>query len=196
MRDRTAPISPGEAPAEEVARLRGCLSDLVSIMTLPALRAGGEPPRILGTLLDALREMLRLAFVLVRLNDPDGGPSVEMMRVGPPLAGIARARELGAVIDTSLGADPSGWPPRPRVVTGSVELAVASARLGLQGESAQHPRAGRLAVAVRRCRSRQPPAVGVLRPDVGGAEAMEDERHGSPLARRAGKYRRVVWNEH
>lgn len=31
-----------ETPTEEVARLRGCLNDLVGIMALPALWAGGE----------------------------------------------------------------------------------------------------------------------------------------------------------
>jgi hypothetical protein len=68
--DREVPV---EFPAEEVSRLRGCLNDLIGIMALPALWAGGEPPRILSTLLDALLEMLRFTFVFVRLTDPDGG---------------------------------------------------------------------------------------------------------------------------
>src|SRR5437879_349856 len=49
-----------ESPVEDVAPLRRCLSDLVSIMALPALWAGGEPPRIVSTLIVSLLEMLRL----------------------------------------------------------------------------------------------------------------------------------------
>ena len=45
---------PLESPAEEVTRLRDCLNDLRDIMALPALWAGGEPPRIVSTSLDAL----------------------------------------------------------------------------------------------------------------------------------------------
>jgi hypothetical protein len=60
-----------ESPAEEVTRLRGCLNDLATMMALPALSTGGEPSQILSTLLDALLGTLRLAFVFVRLNDPE-----------------------------------------------------------------------------------------------------------------------------
>ena len=126
--------APREAPAEEVARLRGCLNDLVSITALPALWAGGEPPQIVGTLLDGLREMLRLAFVFVRLKDPEGGPPIEMVRVGAPLAGIATARQVGEMLDLSLGAAPSQWLPGGRVSIGGADVCVASARLGLQAE--------------------------------------------------------------
>ena len=45
---------PLESPAEEVTRLRDSLNDLRSIMALPALWTGGEPPRIVSTSLDAL----------------------------------------------------------------------------------------------------------------------------------------------
>ena len=65
---------PGESADEEVARLRGCFNDLVGMTALPALWTGGEPSQIAGTLLDALLETLRLAFALIRLIDPEGGP--------------------------------------------------------------------------------------------------------------------------
>jgi hypothetical protein len=45
---------PLESPAEEVTRLRESLNDLRGIMALRALWAGGEPPRIVSTSLDAL----------------------------------------------------------------------------------------------------------------------------------------------
>jgi PAS domain S-box-containing protein len=123
-----------ESPAGEVARLRRCLNDLISIMALPALWAGGEPRDIVGSLLDAMREMLRLAFVFVRLNDPEDGAIVEMMRIGAPLEGVATARDLGDLLDRSLGPAPSRWPPSARVSIGDARARVAAARLGLQGE--------------------------------------------------------------
>jgi PAS domain S-box-containing protein len=125
---------PLEAPAEEAARLRRCLNDLVSVMALPALWAGGEPRQIVGTLMDALREMLRLAFVFVRLNDSEDGTFIELMRASAPLEGIATARDLGKLLGRSLGTVPSHWPPSARVSMGDTDVQVAAARLGLQGE--------------------------------------------------------------
>jgi PAS domain S-box-containing protein len=94
-----------ESPTEEVTRLRGCLDDVVGLMALPAVSTGGEPSQMLTTLLDALLRTLRLTFVFARLNDPEAGGSIEIMRVAGPLGGAARA-----------------------------DLSLASARVGLRGE--------------------------------------------------------------
>ena len=59
----------------------------------------------MSTLTDALLGMLGLAFVCVRLNDPEGGPSIETMRIGEMSGGTARS-----------------------------DVSFASARLGLHGE--------------------------------------------------------------
>ena len=77
--------------AEEVTRLRDCLNNLVSITALPDFWTDGEPPHIVSTLLDALLGTLRLAFVVVRLNDPEGRPSIEMERVAESWQGATRA---------------------------------------------------------------------------------------------------------
>jgi PAS domain S-box-containing protein len=122
-----------EPAADEAARLRGCLNDLVSIMALPALWAGSEPPHILGTLMDALVGMLRLAFVVVRPNDPEDGHPIEMVRVAESMGGTARARDISAAIDSALGDAPRTWPSRVQLSIGDLELSVASVRLGLDG---------------------------------------------------------------
>ena len=83
--------APLESAADEITRLRDCLNDLVSITALPALSTGGEPGQIVSTLLDALLGMLQLAFVYVRLNDSEGGRSVETVRVAGSLEGTARS---------------------------------------------------------------------------------------------------------
>ena len=85
-------------------RLRGCLNDVVSVMGLPAVWGGTEPPQILATLMDALFGMLRLTFVFIRLSDPDGGPPIELMRIASPFEGALRAQDL----TDALGVGSSG----------------------------------------------------------------------------------------
>ena len=64
----------------------------------------------------------------------DGTPSIEIMRVADSLAGTDRAREIRDAIDASLG-DASPKPlSRSTTPVGEVDLSVASARLGLDGE--------------------------------------------------------------
>ena len=123
-----------DPPTPEARRLRRCLSDLVSIMALPALWADGEPRHIGTTLLDALAAMLRPAFVHVRLNDPEGGPPIEMTRVDETLVDAGEARDIGTAIALARTAPAPDGPTRTRMSAGGVDLSVASAHLGLQGE--------------------------------------------------------------
>jgi len=120
--------------AEEVTRLHDCVNDLVSIMALPALWTDGEPAQIVSTLLDALLGTLRLGFVGVRLNDPEGGRSIEMVRVAESLQGTAGARDISQAIDSSLRDAPTRWPSRAQVFIREVDLSVACAPLGIRGE--------------------------------------------------------------
>jgi hypothetical protein len=77
---------------DEVARLRGCLNDLINFMALPALSPGREPRQIVESLVDALIGMLHLVFVFVRLNDPDSGRPIEIVRVeNAPMAQFGNA---------------------------------------------------------------------------------------------------------
>jgi len=119
-------------PASE--RLRGFLDDLESLMALPFLRAGGEPAQVVSILLDTLLGMLDLAFVFVRLNDPDGGPSTKTARVTEPLEGSICAREIGEALEMSLADVPLKWPPWRRLSIGDMEFSISSTGLGLQGE--------------------------------------------------------------
>lgn len=61
--------------ATEIERLQRCVSDLVSVLALPAVWSGSEPSRILETFLDALHVMLDLDFLYARVRpDPDEAP--------------------------------------------------------------------------------------------------------------------------
>ena len=126
--------TPLESPAEEITRLRGCLNDLLRIMTLPVLGTGGQPSRIASTLLDALIRMLRLSFALIRLNDSEGRPSIEMARVAEPLGDSTCAGKIGEALKVSLGDAPLKWPPSARISIGNVECSITSAPLGVQSE--------------------------------------------------------------
>jgi PAS domain S-box-containing protein len=125
--------TPLESPTDEVTRLRACLNDLISVMALPALWAGGDPQLIVTMVLDALLGMLGLAFVFARLNDPEGGPFIEILRIADWLGGTAQAKQVRDAIALLLG-EPATWPPRAPVIIGDMSLSIALARLGFEGD--------------------------------------------------------------
>ena len=88
----------------------------------------------MGTLLDALLEMLPAAFVCVRLNNPEGGPSIEMVRVAESWAEAARVHDIREMIASSLGDAHLTSRPRAHILIGDVDLSVAFAPLGVRGE--------------------------------------------------------------
>jgi transcriptional regulator with GAF, ATPase, and Fis domain len=68
-------------PLDEIWKLRGCISDLVSLMALPTLWRDGDAAMVSGVLADVLLRMMKLDFVYVRLNAPPGAAPVELLRV-------------------------------------------------------------------------------------------------------------------
>ncbi|MEO8524832.1 MAG: ATP-binding protein [Caldimonas sp.] len=123
-----------EHPADEIRRLRRCISDLVSVLALPAIWRGGEPVQIVRALLDTLFAMLRLDLVYVRLNDPAGKPPIEMVRVDRSPELMARQDEIGKLLDHCLGPDPRQWVP---LVPGRIDegdMSIVSLQLGMQGD--------------------------------------------------------------
>jgi signal transduction histidine kinase/CheY-like chemotaxis protein len=61
-----------EDKIEEIRRLQNCISNMVSLLALPAMWSGREPPDIVATLLDVLLSMLRLDFSCIRVSDLTG----------------------------------------------------------------------------------------------------------------------------
>lgn len=127
--------SPIEHPAEEIKALRRCITDLVSILTLPAIWTGGESSRIVSTLLDALLEMLHLDLVYARFNDPSRETPIEMVRFSHSPPWTASPQEIGNVLIRWLGNDPQKWPAVERNLIGGREISLAPLRLGLQGDA-------------------------------------------------------------
>jgi PAS domain S-box-containing protein len=123
-----------ETSAEENKRLRRCVSDLVSILALPAVWIGSDPSQIFNTLLDALLSMLELDFVYVRLTSPLGKVSLEMMRSAPSSGLAGEADELGARLKDLFGRESKYWPRFARNRIEDEDISMVPLPIGLQGE--------------------------------------------------------------
>jgi PAS domain-containing protein len=121
-------------PAEEIKRLQRCLNDLISVLAVPAMWSGGEPSRIVHTLLDALLRLLQLDLVYVRLNETGGQAPIEMVRFPQSPKYIAQPHEIGVVLTHWLGPDPQQWPSLMRNHLGDRDISIVPLGLGLQGE--------------------------------------------------------------
>src|SRR5262245_40900744 len=99
--------------ADEVARLRGCLDDLRTVMALPELWPGREPRQIIDPLVDVLVGTLHLAFLFVRLSDTDGGQPIEIVRIGDSIEEWMREGISRAI--AKLGKDGGSWPVAERL---------------------------------------------------------------------------------
>jgi PAS domain S-box-containing protein len=126
--------TPVENPAEEIKRLRRCINDLVSVLALPAIWTGGEPSRVISTLLDAVLGMLRLDFVYLRLNDRFGEAPFEMLRSAPSQYLPERPREIEEVVSHWLRDDPNKWPPDARIRIGDGDISIVPLQMGLHAE--------------------------------------------------------------
>ena len=119
--------------AREIKCLRRCINDLVSVLALPAIWTGGDAAQIVRTTIDALRAMLRLDFVYMRLNDPAGAASSTAIRIDPAAGLAASPDEIGDVLESRLQLAGHEWPALVRMPDGA-EFAIMPLRLGLQGE--------------------------------------------------------------
>ncbi len=121
-----------EHAAVEIKRLQRCISDLISVLALPAMSSGGEPSQIAHTLLDSLLPMLHLDFVYARLTQRVGDECIELIRTAD--AQTAEPSQLGKVFDDWLHESPQKWPRLIRDPGGEGEIAIVPLRLGLHGE--------------------------------------------------------------
>src|ERR1700751_390865 len=117
----------------EVKRLRRCLNDRVSVLALPAMWSGGPPSQIVHSLLDALLGMLCLDLAYARLQDPAGGPTIEVLKISPSANWIS-PDEIRKAVNQSFGNDPQKWPSQLRAPIGDEDISIVSQRCGLHGE--------------------------------------------------------------
>jgi PAS domain S-box-containing protein len=126
-------VQSGES-AEEIKSLQRCMSDLVSVLALPAMWSSGEPARIAHTVVDALQSMLQLDFVFIRLNDVDGRAPIELVRFAQSQITGASSHEIGEALKQWLGNNPQQMPPGSRSPLGGRELSIVALGLGSQSE--------------------------------------------------------------
>src|SRR5262249_28347534 len=125
-----------EEISEDIGSLQRCINDLISVLALPALWAGGKEERIISTLLDAIIGMLRLDFAYVRLGDPMSGSLVEMVRHDHVRHLMVEPRAVGQTLNYSLGANPREWPRRARNPFGDGNLSIIPLGAGRNDEIA------------------------------------------------------------
>jgi PAS domain S-box-containing protein len=123
-----------EHSGPEIKRLQHCMNDLLSVLALPAVWSGGQPSRIVPTLLDALLPMLELDLVYARLKDPLGDAPIEMARIAPSQRAMPRPEEIGGVLNHWFGDGPQKWPSQARKPFGDDDISIVSTHLGLGGE--------------------------------------------------------------
>ncbi len=133
-RPRTELEMQPEAPADEIKRLRRCISDLISVLALPAIWRGGDPSQVARTLLDVLQGLLRLDLIYLRLNDPVGGRPVELLRLAQPHNSAAGSQDLVGAFKQRMGPDPEQWSPTIPHPFGEGDISIVRLRLGLQSE--------------------------------------------------------------
>jgi PAS domain S-box-containing protein len=120
-----------ENTADTIKRLQGCISDLTSVLALPALWTGNEPSQIIDTLLDGLVGMLRLDFAYGRLSN---GPPVEVLRLAQRQTPLTPPEEIGRALNPWLTGSPHDAPisiPNP---IGAGEVLIAPLGLGFHDE--------------------------------------------------------------
>lgn len=118
--------------ASENERLRRCMNDILSVTALPAAWTGGTVDGICSALLDALRSILDVDFLVV--NVAGSGDQAEVLK--------ERSRtnfvDAGAVIISdlvrTLGANIAVWPRETNVEHGESDLRVLIEKLGVNGK--------------------------------------------------------------
>lgn len=116
--------------AGDVRSLQRCITDLVSVVTLPVLWAGASPEKIATLLLETLSGMLDLDFSYVRIGSPNGTPTAILHAV--PAVEVPPA--LRAQLEVWFEDNAQTWQPRRAYVNGA-DLILVPLRLGLLTEA-------------------------------------------------------------
>ncbi|UYY58071.1 sensor histidine kinase [Sphingomonas sp. S2-65] len=93
-------LSSGDLEADS---LRSCVNDLVGVLSLRALWAGGEPARIAEVLVQSLSAVLEPDFVYLRLVQGGGDCRQEVFRAGPSAGERLTVRAVSDVLDDWMG---------------------------------------------------------------------------------------------
>jgi len=120
--------------AEELKHLQSGMSDLVSLLALPAVWSGQEPRQIVTTFHDALSAVLNLDLAYTRARTEANGEPIEVLRTATAHATSPNAGKIHQTLNKWFGDDPHRWPTEMHSLLGGREISLVSMRLGLEGE--------------------------------------------------------------
>ncbi len=119
---------------DEIRRLQGCLNDLISVQSLPAIWRGRGRAETVNSLLDALIRVLHLDFACVRVNASVDGPRFEVARL-PSTHGHDGHLHYCRALEACLQGDLPTGPVLISNPIGPGDVRVASLRLGFREEA-------------------------------------------------------------
>ena len=120
--------------AEELKYLQRSMSDLVSVLALPAVWSGQEPRKIVTTFHDALMATLNLDFLYTRARIESEGEPIEVLRTAPHYSAKQNEETIRHALNERFGDDPQKWPASVRSHPGGQEISLLSMQLGIDGE--------------------------------------------------------------
>jgi len=118
----------------EFRRLEACINDLMGVVALSAMWAGRDSVQLVGTLLDAVVEMLHLDYAYASLKLEEGSPSIEMVRFARSPSSDGDARRIGREVDRWLVDSPERWPALVPNPIGAGDIPIVPLRLGLRDD--------------------------------------------------------------
>jgi signal transduction histidine kinase len=124
-----------EDPVQEVKRLQRCISDLVSLLALPAVWSGNDPSQIIQLLLDALLRMLNLDFICVRLKAPVDVGLKQILRVSDTCRLRIQPEDISRALNIWFEVDGQKSHKAIRHRFGDEDIAIFPVPLGVHGES-------------------------------------------------------------
>jgi PAS domain S-box-containing protein len=122
-----------EPAADEIQRLRRSINDLTSVLALPAMWTGNEPPRVATTLLDALVRILRLDFAYLRTIGSAEAPPQEWIRSGGVAHATVQPNQVGLILAAHIDTNPRGTSFRVDSPFSSGTLSSVAFDLGYEG---------------------------------------------------------------
>jgi PAS domain S-box-containing protein len=121
-------------PGEEIRRLERCISDLISILALPAVWSRRESRQMVSTFQEALIAMLDLDFIYTRASLYANGMQIAELLTSPPYTAANLQNEIRRNLEQRFGDNPPASPPKLCVPSEGQEILTLSIRLGLEGE--------------------------------------------------------------
>ena len=117
--------------AEELKYLQHRMSDLISVLALPAVWSGQGPRQIIKTFHDALLAMLDLDFLYSRARNDAAGKPVEVLSIAARSVLADEVDKLSQFIQQRLGNDPQKWPGEMQGFFDDHEVTLLSVRFGV-----------------------------------------------------------------